>query len=310
MKKNITIIGGGISSLILIKSIKEKLNNKPIKISIYEKKPRLLDFFYKYFSEDSNSKSINKVLLKNLEDVSINLNTKVNTKNIKKICSSSTDVVFSIGVKENILPENINYERSLKVIKEIKNNNKEVNKIKNKSVAIIGCGNVAMDITRGLIKWGVKKVYIFCRSDWKSAKYTNSELEKTVKTCNNNLSIKNFNPITSLINLSITPLIKRRETYLKKFLKYKEGIFNILFKTTIKEVSYNKEGKYKIITKGGEKIKVDRIISSTGFKPLDISPYVNIIERMTNKPKVHYIKTGPINEIIKEANKLSDLLIS
>ncbi|KAF7701612.1 putative NADPH:adrenodoxin oxidoreductase, mitochondrial [Cucumispora dikerogammari] len=333
---NIAIIGGGPAALMLIKSLQSKTkSNKTennITISLYEKSSRLLDFFHKYFSDDSDSKNLDKILLKGIDDnVSLYLNTDIHLRSVEKICKENlfTDVVFAIGMKEKP-PLLSNQESALNVLEKLKTDVKYKNTLHNAKVAIIGCGNVTMDLTRALVKVGADKIYSLCRSGWETAKFTNSELIKTVNYLDGDFSTKNFhnsrrgevenNETNNKISAILTKAsLKRRETFLSKFQdlgQLKNNKFSIFFRTSIKEISEEKNNqKYTITTNNNDIIKVDKIISAIGFNPIDISPYVNIIESMSNPPRIHQLggcKNGAtrIDEISREADVLSEKLIN
>ena len=174
--KNVAVVGGGPSGL----SCAAFLRKKGYKVTIFEKYNSLgglLSYGIPDFRLDKNilKQTINNILNMGIE---VKYNKCLGIDFTLDDLKNNYDAIFlgigtNISKKLNISGENLNGVYGGNELLEHKN----YPYFTNKKVVIYGCGNVAMDLSRTIIRMNASEVYVIYRRDENNAPALKSEIE-------------------------------------------------------------------------------------------------------------------------------------
>lgn len=174
--KKVAVVGGGPSGL----SCAAFLRKKGYKVTIFEKYNSLgglLSYGIPDFRLDKNilKQTINNILNMGIE---VKYNKCLGIDFTLDDLKNNYDAIFlgigtNISKKLNISGENLNGVYGGNELLEHKN----YPDFNNKKVVIYGCGNVAMDLSRTIIRMNASEVYVIYRRDENNAPALKSEIE-------------------------------------------------------------------------------------------------------------------------------------
>ncbi len=164
LNKKVAIIGGGPAGL----SCAYFLAKNGVNVTIFEKENflgGLLIYGIPSYRLPKNivTKEIQNIL--DIGNIEVKLNSKIDRENLKEICNNFDSVFVSVGLGKTIIPENLKIDKKFilsgyELLKEI--NLKDI-EIKG-NVAIIGGGNVAIDVARSVLRKGATPTIIYRRT--------------------------------------------------------------------------------------------------------------------------------------------------
>lgn len=253
-KKKIAVVGSGPAGLSSAISLKKLGYN----VTIYERMPKIGGMLYYGIPESRLDKSLLQQEIKKIVDFNVNIKTNVTIgKNIKLeelLNKEKFDaILFATGTwksnKLNIPGENLknvfSFVDFLLKIKE-KNNCFEQGKLKN--IAVVGGGNVAIDIARMAKKFkNVKKVYLLYRRSMNELLASKEEIDFALKE---NIEFK--------ILTGVRKIVKNYKNAVKEIVCFRNKL--------LETIDSSGRRNFSEIINSDFKIFADAVITCTGAK--------------------------------------------
>ena len=210
LHKKVAIIGSGPAGL----SAAYFLRKKGLQVTIYEKLEKLGGLLQYGIPEYRLPKNILDSEIDNIINLGIEVKTgyEINNDNIYKIISEHDAVFVAVGLWEAKIPENFQIDNKFifRGIDFLKNINSGTFNIANKNIAIIGGGNVAIDVARTLKRLGNNPTIIYRRTIDRMPAFEDEikdAIEEDIRIIEKTI-IKNYNIENNKINVSLAKVKK------------------------------------------------------------------------------------------------------